>query len=213
MKRIVYLLLSLVLMAETAVARTPIRQWFVAMPDSVMPLLTKNNRLDFVDFLDCGMEAVVTNRMDGKSQLMTLTEDYLLMSYTGASDVEMKLLPVNDTTDVLCMVTTMRTTVRDSRIEFFDEAWRVLNVEDVFEAPRLESFRTSERSDSADVVWKKMDAYFKTYALSPDEDVLTCRLTTLDYLNREDRAMVKPYLKDEQVAYRWRNGRFTSEKQ
>lgn len=208
MKRILYLLCAFVLVADVAMARTPIRQWFVAMPDSVMPLLTKNNRLDFVDFLDCGMEAVVTNRLDGKSRMRTLAEDYLLVNYTGASDVEMKLFPVSDTADVLCMVTTVKTAVCDSRVAFFDEAWRPLDVKGFFDAPRLEAFRTTERGDSADAAWVKMDIYLKRYILSPDEAVLTCRLTALDYLNREDRRVVAPYLKREEIVYRWVDGRF-----
>ena len=211
MKRILYVVLLLVLTAEVAVSRTTMRQWFAAMPDSVMPLLTKNSRLDFVDFLDCGMEAVVTNRLDGKSQMKVLAEDYLSMSYTGVSDVEMKLLPVGDTADVLCMVTTMKTAVRDSRVEFFDKAWRPLDGKEFFTAPRLDDFRTAERNDSADVVWKKIDVFFKTFALSPDEAVLTCRLTALDYLNREDRKAVMPYVKAEAIEYRWVDGRFVLE--
>lgn len=211
MRRILYALLLLVSMAEVTVARTSMRQWFAAMPDSVMPLLTKNNRLDFVDFLDCGMEAIVTNRLDGKSQMKSLTEDYLFISYTGVSDVEMKLLPVSDTVDVLCMVTTMKTAVRDSRVEFFDKAWCPLETKEFFGAPQLDDFRTAERSDSADMAWKKMDVYFKVYALSPDEAVLTCRLTTLDYLNREDRKAVTPYLKAGSLVFRWVDGRFVLE--
>ena len=195
-------------MADGAVARTPMRQWLVSMPDSVMPLLTKNNRLDFVDFLDCGMEAVVTNRLDGKSRMTKLTGDYLHISYTGTSDVEMKLLPVNDTADVLCMVTTMKAAVCDSRVAFFDEAWHPLDVAEFFDVPRLEAFRSTHRTDSADAAWAKMDIYLKRYSLSPDEAVLVCRLTTLDYLNREDRKAVAPYMKREEIVYRWAGGRF-----
>lgn len=203
-----YALCVFVLIADMTVARTPIRHWLVAMPDSVMPLLTKNNRLDFVDFLDCGMEAVVTNRLDGKSQMRTLTEDYLFMNYTGVSEVEMKLFPVSDTTDVLCMVTTMKVGVCDSRVDFFDEAWHPLDVTDFFDAPQSEAFRTAERNDSADAAWAKMDVYLKRYILSSGENVLACRLTTLDYLNLEDRKKVSPYLKTEEIVYRWEDGRF-----
>ena len=211
MKRIVYLLVCLVMGAAAGVARNPIRQWFAVMPDSVMPLLTKNNRLDFIDFLDCNMEAVVTNRMDGKSRMEVLTEDYLLVRYTPSCDVAMKLLAVDDTTDVLCMVTTVKAAVSDSRVAFFDGAWRPLETEDFFKEPQLDDFRSVERSDSADAAWKKMDTYFKTYSLSPDEPVLTCRLTTMDYLGREDRKVVEPYLKSDSIVYRWSLGKWQVE--
>lgn len=209
MKRIVYSILMAMSIASMA-ARTPISQWFTTMPDSVMPLLTKNNRLDFIDFLDSKMEAVVTNRMDGKSRMERLTDDYLLVSYTQSSNVEMKLLPVNDTTDVLCMVTTLKTTVNDSRVCFFDEGWRPLDSSEHFMEPTLKDFRTDEVSDSADMAWKKLDVPFKSYSLSPDHTILTCRITAVDYLNKEDRQAVLPYLKCDSITYSWENGRFVA---
>lgn len=212
MKRIAYLLIFLVMDTAVVEARNPIRQWFAAMPDSVMPLLTKNNRLDFIDFLDCGMEAVVTNRMDGKSRMEVLSDDYLLVNYTPSCDVAMKLLAVDDTTDVLCMVTTMKAAVSDSRVAFFDEAWRPLEVEAFFKEPQLGDFRSVERSDSADAAWKSLDVYLKTYTLSPGKPVLTCRLTTMDYLGREDREAVMPYLKSDSIVYRWNLSEWQVEK-
>lgn len=201
--------MTLLLMgAMMMTARTPIRQWFVEMPDSVMPLLTKNNRLDFIDFIDCNMEAVVTNLLDGKSCMKRLTDDYLHVEYTKVSDVEMKLLPVTDTTDVLCMVTTMKAAVNDSRVAFFGEGWVPLLVATHMKEPQLLDFRSSVQSDSAHWAWKKMDVFFRTYALSADEATLTCRLTTLEYLNRADREAVEPYVAFSEMVYSWKDGSF-----
>ena len=44
-----------------------LRDAFRQMPDSVMPTLTQNNRLDCLDFLDAGMKAEVRNRLGGTS--------------------------------------------------------------------------------------------------------------------------------------------------
>ena len=88
-KRFIYTFLLLLAVILHAEARTPMRQWLVAMPDSVMPLLTKNNRMDFIDFYDAQMAAVVTNRMDGSSRMNRLTDDYVQIRYTGSTDVEM----------------------------------------------------------------------------------------------------------------------------
>lgn len=207
-RRIISLLFLLVCMVCVCQARTPMRQWLVAMPDSVLPLLTKTNRLDFIDFFDYHMDAVVTNRMDGKSHLDTLTADYLLINYTRSCDVAMKLLPVNDSTDVLCMVTTVKAAVPDSRVAFFDEAWRPVAVERHFVAPQMGDFRTAERTDSANAAWNKMDVFFKTYHLVIDAPMLTCRLGTPDFLSRDDRSTVAPYLVTDSLVYSWTDGCF-----
>ena len=128
MKRIVYAFLLLLPVLSQAESRISMRDWMVAMPDSVMPLLSKNNRLDFIDFYDAKMEASVTNRLEGKSCMDVLTDDYVSIRYTKTTDVAMKLLPLNDTTDVLCMVTTVKASADDSRIAFFDSCWRPLEV-------------------------------------------------------------------------------------
>lgn len=205
------ILLLFVAMMSTAHARTPMRQWLTAMPDSVMPLLTKNNRLDFIDFWESNMEAVVTNRLEGRSRMDTLTEDYLLINYTRSCDVAMKLFSVNDTTDVLCMVTTMRTAVPDSRVAFYDEAWQLLPSELFFAEPVLNDFRCAERNDSTDVAWSKMDIFFKTYHLGTGSTSLTCRLETLGYLGRDECRGVAPYIVDDFLVYVWTEGRFVRE--
>ncbi|MBR6998224.1 MAG: DUF3256 family protein, partial [Prevotella sp.] len=38
---------------------------FKAMPDSLMPYLTKNNRLDMIDFMEANMKAEITNQLEG----------------------------------------------------------------------------------------------------------------------------------------------------
>ena len=207
-RRIISLLFLLVCMVCVCQARTPMRQWLVAMPDSVLPLLTKTNRLDFIDFFDYHMDAVVTNRMDGKSHLDTLTADYLLINYTRSCDVAMKLLPVNDSTDVLCMVTTVKAAVPDSRVAFFDAAWQPVAVERHFVAPQMGDFRTAERTDSANAAWNKMDVFFKTYHLAIDAPMLTCRLGTPDFLSRDDRSTVASYLVTDSLVYSWTDGCF-----
>ena len=210
MKRILHILLLLIVALLQAEARTPMREWLAAMPDSVMPLLTKNDRLDLIDFYEARMRAVVNNRFDGKSSLDTLTENFLRISYTPSADVTMRLLPVNDTTDILCMVTTAKAMVNDSRIAFFDAQWQPLNVAPYLREPRIEDFRSTVESDSARRAWNKLDAFFRTYHLCAESTELKCTLTTPDYLSTDDRKEVLLYLRREPLTYRWINGKYES---
>jgi hypothetical protein len=209
MNKLKYLILPFFFITSMVQAHTPIRQWFTEMPDSILPLLTKNNRLDFIDFADSHMEGTIDNRLDGKSRIKTLNDDYLYINYTPSCDVEMKLLPINDSTDVLCMVTTMKGGVKDSRITFFDKEWQPYAKDILLKEPDLQDFRTTETSDSAEIAWKKMDILFRTYTLSPDTTLLVCKLSTIDYLNKKDRNAVTPYLRAEAIEYIWKDGRYT----
>ena len=208
MRRILYTLLLLFVAFLQAPARTPMRQWLAAMPDSVMPLLTKNDRLDFIDFYDALMDAVVTNRLDGKSRMEMLTDDFLQISYTHSTDITMKLLPVNDSTDILCMVTTAKAATSDSRIAFFDNEWGPLQSTCHIEQPCIEDFRSTLQSDSATWAWSKLDIFFRTYHLSSESTELKCVLTTTDYLSPEEREQVAPYIINEPLTYRWVDGKY-----
>ena len=95
MKRFLPLIITLAL--GQALQAQKMRDVFAAMPDSVLGIMTKNNRLDCIDFIENDMEAKVRNRFDGFSVLKALTVDYLDLQLTPNCRVEMKLLPVSYT--------------------------------------------------------------------------------------------------------------------
>lgn len=71
MKRFLPLIITLAL--GQALQAQKMRDVFAAMPDSVLGIMTKNNRLDCIDFIENDMEAKVRNRFDGFSVLKALT--------------------------------------------------------------------------------------------------------------------------------------------
>ena len=89
------------------------RDVFRQMPDSLMPYLTQNNRLDFIDFIDSDMKAEVTNMMGGVSEMTALTDDSLSIRMSDALRVDMLLLdldvPVDTTRQVVVFVETFLT--------------------------------------------------------------------------------------------------------
>ena len=94
------------------------RDVFAAMPDSVLGIMTKNNRLDCIDFIENDMEAKVRNRFDGFSVLKALTVDYLDLQLTPNCRVEMKLLPAEDTLNYICVARTYSGPVTETKVAF-----------------------------------------------------------------------------------------------
>ena len=91
-----------------------LKSLYIALPDSLSPLLTKVNREDFGDFLASNMKAEVKNRFGQTSEMLKLTDDYLLVHVSKSSREEMKLLPLNDSVKVVCVVRTYCGPVPDS---------------------------------------------------------------------------------------------------
>ena len=86
------ILLGILLMypAFTISAQT-LKDAFVNMPDSLLPSLSHNNRLDMIDFINSGMKAEVTNLFDGKSSMSMLNDRYLKIQLNDYVSVEMML--------------------------------------------------------------------------------------------------------------------------
>lgn len=105
------------------------RDVFAAMPDSVLPMVTKNNRLDCIDFIENQMEARVRNKVDAYVTLEVLTSDYARFRTSETSVQELKLLPTSDSTAVLCEVTTVQVGEQGSDRQLKDSNIRLLQVD------------------------------------------------------------------------------------
>ena len=126
------------------------RDVFAAMPDSIEPMVTLNNRLDCIDFIENDMEARVRNMADEYVKLECLTPDYARFRTSGSAVMELKLMTavadtLADADTVLCMVRTVEagidsTRIADSRVAFFTPQWQRLSAERFFSRPGVEEF-------------------------------------------------------------------------
>lgn len=115
-------LLSVVAGSTSALAQTRIRDIYAEAPDSIFPLLTKNNRLDQIDFSENNMKAEVKNKFESHAELLVLTDRYLKLQLSERCVVEMRLF--SDST--FCMVETFCAPAPDSHIRLFDTQWHEL---------------------------------------------------------------------------------------
>ena len=98
------------LVGQSSAQEPSMRDVFRQMPDSLMPYLTQNDRLDFIDFIDSNMKAEVSNRMGGSSELTALTSDSLSIRMSDALRVDMLLLALDEPIDTIRQVVVMAET-------------------------------------------------------------------------------------------------------
>jgi len=102
---------------------------FRQMPDSIVPYLSENNRLDFIDFMESGMKAEVKNRLGGTSEMTALTDDSLSIRMSEALRMDILLLkPVgmpDSCRQVVCVVNTFGTDSLslESQKAFYTPSW------------------------------------------------------------------------------------------
>ena len=214
MKRLLSFILCLVI-SSTLFAQV-VRQAFVNMPDSILSILTKVNREDCIDFLDSHMKAVIKNRFDQKSEMTTLSNDFLRMQLSTNSSFEMKILPTTDTTHVICTIQTVCSKVCDSHIKFYTINWQPLDSKDYiilpkqteFEPDSIPSFIADTLSTSWPTLHAEADILLMQATLADTTSHLVFHYTTPNYMRKESAALYTSLLKSHSIIYEWQKGKF-----
>ncbi len=211
MKRLLLTICYISFVVLDSTAQPLMRDVFAAMPDTVLPLVTKNNRLDCIDYIENNMEARVRNKANEHVTLEALTSDYARFRTSTVAVMELKLLPTSDSTAVLCMVTTAEAGekdtsrhVKDSNIRLLNADWSSLPADSPFSVASVkqvregDEFYVKEIADSIRTAVELAQASLKSFRpvclqLSPQDATLTLSLQT-GYLDTEEKKALKDIL-------------------
>lgn len=112
-----------------------LRRCFRTIPDSLLPTLSQNNRLDMLDFMDSSMKAEVDNLLGGKSEMTLLTADSITVQVSGALKVSLLMMtptePIDSCKHVIAMVRTYGIEARqlESTVAYYSPGWQLLSAE------------------------------------------------------------------------------------
>jgi len=157
------------------------RDVFAQAPDSIFPLLTKNNKLDCIDFIENNMKARVKNKFDTYSELTALTDNYLRIQISEKSSVEMKI--VNDS--LLCLVRTYYGPGADSQVFFYNMAWQP--VEYNLERPKADNFFMPDADGEVCGLLRQLPLI--KASLNPDDTTLTWELQITELTETQKRTI------------------------
>jgi len=164
-------------------AQSSIRDLFKAMPDSMIPYLSQNNRLDFIDFKDSNMDAKVSNALNGTSTMDVLNDRFLSLTLNEASSMQMRLLPVNTPVDsmqqIICIVRSIGVQSKHSIVSFYSCSWRPLelSIQGCYDEADLLVRPESMSLDRFNEIRKIFIPTMLYAELSPDEDCMTITLS------------------------------------
>ena len=136
----VFLMMVSLLLACASTAQVKMRDVFKALPDTIVPYLTENNKLDCIDFKEAGMKAEVRNELDGRTELQELTDDYAVLRLSDAVSMQMRLLPTENSEVIVCLVTTYGTENKESTIAFYTTAWDQLDGSKYIALPQEQTY-------------------------------------------------------------------------
>lgn len=93
------IILWLVLAPLMTWAQTTMTDLFKSMPDSLLPCLSENNRLDMIDYRQANMKAEVTNLLGNTSEMTLLAPDSLSIRMSESMQVDMVLIHTEEEYD------------------------------------------------------------------------------------------------------------------
>ena len=136
-----YVMMLVFAMCIAPASAQTIKEVWSDMPDSIMPLLSRNNRLDCVDYWEAGQHGDVKNRLEGKVVILFMNEDSLAVADTEVSSYEMKLKrgATGDVQKIFVRHNVKVGDVTDWTERVFSPAWRLLKE---YAAPK-DSFENS----------------------------------------------------------------------
>lgn len=195
-----------VAIADTAVTIL-MRDVFANMPQRILPLVTKNNRLDCIDFIENNMEAKVRNAIDDYVVLEALSDSYLRFRTSSSSYIEMKLLTENGTPIIAFIRTVELAHCMDSHITFYNTDWQALDRDTRYTPPAVDAFiSVSPGSDiQRQAVMALTDYHPMRLSFSPSEPILECALQLCD-LTTEQSASIADNLHPMKMT--WNGQRF-----
>lgn len=188
----------LVFSVETSLGKT-MREVWIDMPDSITMYLTKSMRTELADYVDMKVSAATKNAIGDTVRIDTLTSDYIAITLSESSKLEMKLLP-KDGSNIICMVRTYYGTAAESIISFWQLDWQQLP--DI-SMPALENIELIKKPDSLSVTeFNKIKAMISPkmieMRLSPDDNSLFLSYSLPD-VNKEDSELIKSILVQKKI--------------
>lgn len=182
MNRILFIVLvGMIMCSGIADAQVKMRDVFAELPQEVLPLMTKNNRLDCIDFIENNMQARVRNTLDEYVTLEALTDNYLKLTTSSSGQIELLLLPA----DISYLIVLVRTSIvdqtHDSSIEFYTPDWNQLPTSHYYTMPELdEFFSTNPSTDEQKQAYQELADYHPV-SISIEPKELSLELTLQNY--------------------------------
>lgn len=121
-----YILLSLLCVQVFTLSSKSMVEIWKTMPDSLLMLVDRTQRLEMPNFISMGLKGEVTNTLQGKSRMDTLTANYIHLTLTKSSSMQIKRLLSVEGDSILCVVKTWLGDAAESEVRFYNQDWNEL---------------------------------------------------------------------------------------
>lgn len=198
-----------VMLCNQFIAAQNIEKLYVDMPDALNPTLSRQNRLELVEYYKSGHGDSISNRFGKSAHLLTLDSlnSFVQMKNTSNSSFAMKVIRLDDNKPVIGIIRTVCAPVCQSVIEFYDTAWKLISLQ--FTMPKAIDWVDKTKVDSADLDLRWVESVLQNSFVSLSFDstsgTIVAKNNTADFMSDEDRKLIAPLLRDKPIKFEFRN--------
>lgn len=184
-----------------------IDQQYKNMPDRLNPTLSKENRLELIEYYKVRQSDSIQNRFGNTARILvrdTLLQ-YLKIQNTPNSTFEMLMLQKSETSTITGIIRTVCGPICHSSIRFYDDNWNPSNVQ--FKMPKTIEWlnKDSLASSTLDKKWVEevLKDNFISLSYLPEKKQIIAQNNILLFLSEADRKVIEPLLYKKNISYRW----------
>lgn len=179
---------------------------FKSMPPELLPGVSEGNKTMLL--VDSG-ETTIPYAL-GEIKKLGQSSDYLKIKTSGAGTTQLRLLPVEKDSSIVCIIKTVCAEACDSHISFYTTKWEKIENNAFLPEISKEIFFDSSKKEMEN--YKYAVSLHHIYPISADFSESGSDLTlTFNYkplLTNDQIAEIKPFLKSDAIVLKWKNGSF-----
>lgn len=177
------------------------RYVFENIHTSALEILPRTTRLDMLDYWDVDSVFKASNALEGLSWIESLSDSFLKVRISSASELQIKILPYKKG-KIVMTINTVGDDVQaqDSRINFYDEELKELPTEKFLVLPHIKDFFEIPKGSATSMKEIEGMIPFPTmvFSANAENNNMEGRLTVEKYINEDDwniaKLFVKPYI-------------------
>lgn len=204
-----HLVVAIISIISGTISAQNIGTAFLNMPENYIPTLTKQQRIELLEYSKVNRNDSVKNRFGNFSSVQTYDSinHHLIVKTTPISYVELKLLAIKDTDYVIGVIRTIKSPVSLSDIKFYDRNWQTVSLH--FQMPKATDWLKPDslNRENIDKKWvsQLLESSFISLNFSKTGSAIEAKNNSLDFLSIEDKEIISPLVDDKKLIFELQN--------
>lgn len=207
MKKILLSLSLVCLSFQASLLAQDMSSLFLTVPDKILIGVDAENKDKLV--ANQGDTVVVNSIFEGEIKRVAMTNDFISLETSDSGTLQMKLLPLINNSNIVCVVNTVCGKACDSYIRFFSTEWVELSADNLFPEIDVNWFIKANESDQEyrnNIL--ALDMHPTRFELHANDLTLSVIPEFKKYLSVDEEKVLDAYLTDVPKVFTWDRSSF-----